>query len=168
MDRPEKKHLARTPLGTFLIVVGLLCLVTAGGFGSWQTVRVPRTGDATAEAPNVTGAGAACGFAIAGGLCFSRMNVLADRCSSPFVEVSNFRVSSRVREPLARIGMFGPGCTNRCAKSAAKRLWEIARSASLRPTRAGRFQSLDSTPPRHTFTPSLKDRRCPIPAGSAA
>ena len=41
MNRPEKKHIARTPLGTFLIVVGLLCLVTAGGFGSWQTVRVP-------------------------------------------------------------------------------------------------------------------------------
>ena len=79
MDRPEKKHLARTPLGTFLIVVGLLCLVTAGGFGSWQTVRVPRTGDATAEAPNVTGAGAACGFAIAGGLCFLGVAVAESR-----------------------------------------------------------------------------------------
>jgi hypothetical protein len=54
-------------MGTFAVVVGLLCLVTAVGFGLVPTVRLSKP---DTEAPNVTAAGAAGGLAIAGGLCF--------------------------------------------------------------------------------------------------
>jgi hypothetical protein len=67
MDRPGKQHIARTPLGTLAVVVGLVCLGAAVGFGLVQTVRLSKP---EAEAANVTAAGAACGLAIAGGLCF--------------------------------------------------------------------------------------------------
>ena len=67
MDSSSKKHIARTALGLFGIVLGLLCLAVAAALGfGMQTVRV----SSSAEAPNITAAGAACGFAIAGGLCF--------------------------------------------------------------------------------------------------
>jgi hypothetical protein len=60
-----------SPLGAFALVVGIICFVAAGVFASAQTVRVtlPRE-QAYTDAPNTTAAGAACGFAIAGGLCF--------------------------------------------------------------------------------------------------
>ena len=67
MDQPAKKHIARTALGTLAVVVGLVCLAAAVGFGLVQTVRLSKP---DAEAPNVTAAGAAGGLAIAGGLCF--------------------------------------------------------------------------------------------------
>jgi hypothetical protein len=67
MDRPAKKHIVRTALGTLAIVVGLLCLMAAVAFGMAQTVRLSKP---ETEAPNTTAAGAACGLAIAGGLCF--------------------------------------------------------------------------------------------------
>lgn len=67
MDPASKKHIARSALGMFGIVAGLLCLITAAALGfGMQTVRVSASG----EAPNVAAGGAACGFAIAGGLCF--------------------------------------------------------------------------------------------------
>lgn len=71
MDRPARKHITRTALGTLAVVVGLLCLVAAVGFGLFQTVRVSVPHEqAGAEVANTTAAGAACGLAIAGGLCF--------------------------------------------------------------------------------------------------
>lgn len=71
MEKAPEKYVARTALGTLTVVIGLLCLLGAVGFGLFQTVRVsvPRE-QAAAEAPNTTAAGAACGLAIAGGLCF--------------------------------------------------------------------------------------------------
>jgi len=67
MDPSSKKHIARTALGLFGIVLGLLCLAVAAVVGlGMQTVRV----SSSAEAPNIVAAGTACGFAIAGGLCF--------------------------------------------------------------------------------------------------
>ncbi len=71
MARSPNKQITHTALGTLCVVVGLLCLVGAVVFGLVQTVRVSAPGGpATAEAPNATGAGAACGLAITGGLCF--------------------------------------------------------------------------------------------------
>jgi hypothetical protein len=68
MDEPSKKHIARTALGLLTTVIGLGCLIVAGllAFGM-QTVHVVSP---TAEVSNITAAGGACGFAIAGGLCF--------------------------------------------------------------------------------------------------
>jgi hypothetical protein len=73
MDDLSKKHIARSALGKFGIVLGLLCLITAGALGfGMQTVRVSpvRGTESYSEAPNITAGAAACGFAIAGGLCF--------------------------------------------------------------------------------------------------
>jgi drug/metabolite transporter (DMT)-like permease len=67
MDRSPDRHIARTALGTFTTVIGLICLVAAVGFGLVQSVRLTKP---ETEAPNVTSAGAACGLGIAGGLCF--------------------------------------------------------------------------------------------------
>jgi len=67
MAKSPEKHIARTALGTLAVVVGLLCLVGAVVFGLVQTIRLSKP---DTEAPNVTAAGAACGLAIAGGLCF--------------------------------------------------------------------------------------------------
>lgn len=71
MGTSSSRHICRTALGTFTFVVGLLCLVGSVVFGCIQTVRVsvPRE-QSGAEVANVTSAGAACGLAIAGGLCF--------------------------------------------------------------------------------------------------
>jgi hypothetical protein len=63
---------ANNQLEGLALVVGILCFVVAGVFGATaQTVRVtlPRE-QAYTDAPNITAAGAVCGFAIAGGLCF--------------------------------------------------------------------------------------------------
>jgi drug/metabolite transporter (DMT)-like permease len=71
MEQPTKNPLPARQVGMFALVVGILCLLVAGVFGAAQTVRVslPRE-QAYTDAPNTTAAGAACGFAIAGGLCF--------------------------------------------------------------------------------------------------
>ena len=59
----------------FLGVLGLVAWITAGLFGAIPTtvdtvVAVGDRGTANSKAPSPSGAGAACGFAVAGGLCF--------------------------------------------------------------------------------------------------
>jgi hypothetical protein len=59
----------------FLVVLGLVAWITAGVFGALPTtvdtvVALGDRGTANAKAPSPSGAGAACGFAVAGGLCF--------------------------------------------------------------------------------------------------
>lgn len=59
-----------------LVVLGVIAWIIAIAFGILvQTVEIENTspsGNTTlrAKAPNIVAAGAACGFAIAGGLCF--------------------------------------------------------------------------------------------------
>ena len=59
-----------------LVVLGLIAWVAAIMFGANQTTvdveQIPGPGynKSTVKAPNIASAGAACGFAIAGGLCF--------------------------------------------------------------------------------------------------
>jgi hypothetical protein len=58
-----------------LVLLGLLAWVIAILFGAIPTsvdttIAVGDRGTANAKAPSPSGAGAACGFAIAGGLCF--------------------------------------------------------------------------------------------------
>lgn len=68
MAKSREKHITRTALGTLAVVVGLLCLAGAVFvFGLGQTVRLSKP---DTEVLSVTAAGAACGLAIAGGLCF--------------------------------------------------------------------------------------------------
>jgi hypothetical protein len=67
MDQPEMKHIARTALGKLCVVMGLICLAAAVLFGLVQTVRLSKP---EIDAPSVTSAGASCGLAIAGSLCF--------------------------------------------------------------------------------------------------
>lgn len=68
MDEPEKRQIARTALGTLCVVVGLICLAAAVVIGMmFQTVRLSKP---EADVASVASAGAACGLAIAGGLCF--------------------------------------------------------------------------------------------------
>ncbi|HJZ91975.1 MAG TPA: hypothetical protein VKE40_13965, partial [Gemmataceae bacterium] len=62
-----------TDLG--LLLLGMLAWAGAVLFGVVLTTtevdtQVPGIGKAAVRAPNTAGAGAACGFAIAGGLCF--------------------------------------------------------------------------------------------------
>src|SRR5437763_1109243 len=59
----------------FLSLLGLVAWVAAALFGALPTtvdagVAVGDRGTATVKAPSPSGAGAACGFAVAGGLCF--------------------------------------------------------------------------------------------------
>jgi hypothetical protein len=69
-----------------LVVLGLIAWVAAIMFGANQTTvdveQIPGPGynKSTVKAPNIASAGAACGFAIAGGLCFVGA-VLASRSS---------------------------------------------------------------------------------------
>ncbi|MCI0703807.1 MAG: hypothetical protein L0241_22335 [Planctomycetia bacterium] len=56
-----------TTVGGLSLLVAFLCFVTAIIFGCLDTVRL-NPGSPT-EAPNITSAGAACGFAVASGLC---------------------------------------------------------------------------------------------------
>jgi hypothetical protein len=61
-----------TDLG--LVVLGLLAWVAAALFGAFPTTVESAVaaggGTARVQVPSPSGAGAACGFAIAGGLCF--------------------------------------------------------------------------------------------------
>ncbi len=50
-------------------ITGFVCLGIALVFGLFNVVFV-RLPDGSASLPNITNAGAACGFAVAGGLCF--------------------------------------------------------------------------------------------------
>ncbi len=52
-----------------LVLLGLLAWVVAGVFAVADPTVMVRQGNTTAEVANVAAAGAACGFAIAGGLC---------------------------------------------------------------------------------------------------
>src|SRR5262245_27660079 len=59
----------------FLVVLGLVAWVVAALFGAIPTtvdtqIAVGDRGTAQVKAPSPAGAGAACGFAVAGGLCF--------------------------------------------------------------------------------------------------
>jgi hypothetical protein len=63
---PPKEHL--TTIGGLSILAAFLCFVAAVIFGCMTTVRL-NTGNSAADAPNVAGAGAACGFGVATGLC---------------------------------------------------------------------------------------------------
>jgi hypothetical protein len=49
-----------------LAILGVIAWIVAIGFGLDQRAFLTRD----AYAPNITAAGAACGFAVAGGLCF--------------------------------------------------------------------------------------------------
>src|SRR5262249_43026811 len=70
MNPPTKNPLPPGQVGMFVLVVGVLCLIAALIFGAIQTTRTTVPGhQSPGEAPNITSAGAACGFAIAGGLC---------------------------------------------------------------------------------------------------
>jgi hypothetical protein len=64
MPSAAKEHL--TTVGGLALLTAFVCFVTAVIFGCVTTVRV---GSGTDEAPNVAGAGAACGFGVATGLC---------------------------------------------------------------------------------------------------
>jgi hypothetical protein len=69
-----------TDLG--LLLLGMLAWAGAVLFGVVLTttevdIQVPGVGKAAVRAPNTAGAGAACGFAIAGGLCFVGAAVVA-------------------------------------------------------------------------------------------
>lgn len=57
---------------TLYVATGFVCLLIALVFGLFGRVRVGSIANMSddAWAPNVTNAGASCGFAIAGGLCF--------------------------------------------------------------------------------------------------
>jgi hypothetical protein len=58
-------------LCTVFLALGVLLLFVAAGFGLHQNVE--------SGAPNFASAGAACGFAIAGGLCFLACATIAQR-----------------------------------------------------------------------------------------
>jgi hypothetical protein len=71
----RKAQRESTDLG--LVFLGLVAWVAAFIFGASETTVVV---ESNKKAPNVASAGAACGFAIAGGLCFVGA-VLAARSS---------------------------------------------------------------------------------------
>ena len=65
---PSASRERLTTVGGLALVAAFICFVTAIIFGFISTVQLGPSGGSN-EAPNVTSAGAACGFAVASGLC---------------------------------------------------------------------------------------------------
>jgi hypothetical protein len=81
-----KKKQDISPVQFLLALVGVIAWIIAGYFGSQATVKtttpkpptpgvLSSTETVTVEQPNIAAAGAACGFAIGGGLCFLAVGI---------------------------------------------------------------------------------------------
>jgi hypothetical protein len=67
MPAAPKEHL--TTVGGLALLAAFVCFVAAVIFACLTTVRLNPGGSGSTDAPNITAAGAACGFAVATGLC---------------------------------------------------------------------------------------------------
>jgi hypothetical protein len=67
MPRSSREEL--TTVGGLALLAAFGSFVVAIIFGCMWVVRLNAGGSGSTEAPNITAAGAACGFAIASGLC---------------------------------------------------------------------------------------------------
>jgi len=85
---PARPKEQLTTVGGLALVAAFISFVTAVIFGCIATVRLGSGGGST-ESPNVAAAGAACGFAIAGGLCMIAAAVAENGARRPEAKGSN-------------------------------------------------------------------------------